>query len=89
MESLSAKLEQLGAAGERVKDSLIDENALKGIVEVGTSVTNTFGSFIESIGGGSNALLALGSVFTQVFSGTIAKEINNVITHYQNLKNNH
>jgi len=30
MESLGAKMEQLGAAGERVKDALINENELKG-----------------------------------------------------------
>jgi len=30
----------------------------------------------------------LGSIFTQVFSGTIAKEINGVITNMRNVREN-
>ena len=88
MESLSAKMEQLGAAGEKVKAALIDEDDLKGFVEFGTGAVNLFGNLIQSIGGGKNAILTLGSIFTQVFSGTIAKQINNVVTHFQDIKNN-
>ena len=88
MESLGAKLEQLGAAGEKVKSALINEEDLKGLVNLGTGIVNLFGNLIESIGGGRGALLAFGSVFTQVFSGTITKELNNIITNFQNIKNN-
>jgi len=88
MESLGAKMEQLGAAGERVKAALIDEEAVKGGVEALTSLTNLVASFIESIGGGSSALLALGSIATQIFSGVISKEISNLITNFQNAKYN-
>ena len=88
MESLGAKMEQLGAAGERVKDALINENELKGGVQALTNLVNLMGNFIESIGGGSTALLAFGALATQVFQDTIAKQINNVITNIQNKKNN-
>lgn len=88
MESLGAKMEQLGAAGEKVKDALINEEDLKGLVDFGTGAVSLFGSLIESIGGGRGALLAFGSIFTQVFSGTISKQINNAITNFQNAKNN-
>ena len=88
MESLSAKMEQLGAAGEKVKAALIDEDDLKGLVDFGTGAVNLFGNLIQSIGGGKNAILALGSIFTQVFSGTIAKQINNLVTNFQNARNN-
>ena len=88
MESLGAKMEQLGAAGERVKDALINENELKGGVQTLTNLVNLMGNFIESIGGGSTALLAFGSLATQVFQDTIARQINNVITNIQNRKNN-
>ena len=70
MESLGAKMEQLGAAGERVKDALINENELKGGVQALTNLVNLMGNFIESIGGGSTALLAFGALATQVFSNT-------------------
>lgn len=85
MESLGAKMEQLGAAGERVKDALINENELKGGVQVLTNLVNLMGNFIESIGGGSNALLTFGSIILNVFSGTISKELNNIIVNFQNI----
>ena len=88
MESLGAKMEQLGAAGERVKDALINENELKGGVQALTNLVNLMGNFIESIGGGSTALLAFGALATQVFQDTIARQINNVITNIQNKNNN-
>jgi len=72
MESLGAKMEQLGAAGERVKNSLIDSDSFKAVISLLTSATNLLGSFIESIGGGGNALLGLGSIATQVFGKQIA-----------------
>ena len=88
MESLGAKMEQLGAAGERVKASLINENELKGGVQALTNLVNLMGNFIESIGGGSTALLAFGALATQVFQDTIARQINSVITNLQNKKDN-
>ena len=88
MESLGAKMEQLGAAGERVKDSLIDTDSMKGIVDILTNVTNLVATLFESIGGGNNVLLAFGSVATQVFGGTISKEIAHMIEGFQNAKAN-
>ena len=88
MDSLEAKLEQLGAASQRVKDALINEEDLKGLTSLGTNITNLFGSFVQSIGGGKNALLALGGIITSVFSGTIAKELTSAINHFQIVKNN-
>jgi len=46
MDSLGAKMEQLGAAGERVKDALIDTGDMKGLVDGLTNVVNLFGTFI-------------------------------------------
>lgn len=88
MESLGAKMEQLGAAGERVKDSLIDTDSMKTVIEALTSVTNLVANLFETMGSGQTVLLALGSTITQLFSGTIAKEINSVITNMQNMKTN-
>lgn len=88
MESLGAKMEQLGAAGERVKDALIDSDSMKTVIEALTSVTNLVANLFETMGSGQTVLLALGSTMTQLFSGTIAKEINSVITNMQNMKTN-
>ena len=88
MESLGAKMEQLGAAGERVKDALIDSDSMKGVIDALTSVTNLVANLFETMGSGQTILLAFGSTITQLFSGTIAKEINSVITNMQNMKTN-
>ena len=88
MESLGAKMEQLGAASERVKYALLDAQDMKGLVDVGTNVVNLFANLIESLGGGSNALLTFGSLLTQVFSGAISKELNSIVTNLQNIKYN-
>lgn len=88
MESLGAKMEQLGAAGERVKDSLIDTDSMKGIVDILTNITNLTATLFESIGGGNNVLLAFGSIATQVFGGTISKEIAHMIEGFQNARAN-
>lgn len=88
MESLGAKMEQLGAAGERVKDALIDSDSMKGVIDALTSVTNLTANLFETMGSGQTILLAFGSTMTQLFSGTIAKEINSVITNMQNMKTN-
>lgn len=88
MESLAAHTEQLGAAQQRLKSSMVDSDSYKNMIDVATSGITLFANFIQSIGGGGNALLMLGSIFTQVFSGTIAKEINGIITNMNNMRHN-
>ena len=88
MESLGAKMEQFGAAGERVKAALINTDSLKTVIEGLTGVTNLVGNLFETMGNGNTVLLAFGSTLTQMFSGTIAKEISNIITNMQNVKYN-
>ena len=88
MESLGAKMEKLGAAGERVKASLIDSESFGAVIDLLTTGTNLLGTFIEGIGGGGTALLGLGGIATQVFSGVISKEINNAIVNFQNMRFN-
>ena len=88
MDSMGAKMEQLGAAGEKVKDALIDEEDMKGLITAAANIVNVFGSFIQSIGGARGALLAFGSIAMQVFSGTISKQISNLVLNLQNAKQN-
>lgn len=88
MESLGAKMEQLGAAGERVKDALIDSDSMKDVIDALTSVVNLTANLFETMGNGQTILLAFGGTIAQLFGGTIAKEINSVITNMQNMKIN-
>ena len=86
LDSYAAKLEQFGAAQERVKSAFIDENDLKGITQFGTSAVNLFASLVEGIGGGKNALLAFGSIATSIFGNVIGKQIGNMIVKSQQAK---
>ena len=88
MDSLAAHMEKLGTAQQRVKSSMIDSDSYKNLIDVGTVGLQFIANFIEAIGGGGNALLMLGSIATQVFSGIIAKQINNVVTNMRNAKQN-
>ena len=88
LESLGAKMEQLGAAGEKVKDNLVDSQSFGKFIDILTKGTDLLGTFVESIDGGGSALLGLGGIATQVFSGTIAKEINKIVVNFQNMKFN-
>lgn len=88
MESLGAKMEQLQAAGEKVKTSLIDADDMSALVGAAANLVDVFGTLLQSIGGGKTALLGLSAVATRVFSGVIAKQINSVITNFQTAHNN-
>ena len=68
-------MEKLGAAGERVKSAMIDSDSFKGLIDVGTGLTNLFVDLIESIGGGGNDLLILGAALTSIFSPVIGREL--------------
>ena len=88
MDSLAAHMEKLGDAGERVKSAMIDSDSFKGLIDVGTGLTNLFANLIETIGGGGNTLLILGAALTSIFSPVIGREINNLVTNMQAAKHN-
>ena len=88
MESLGAKMEQLGAAGERVKASLVTADMINPVLTSLTGATNLLGLFIESIGGGTSALLGLSSAMMAAFGPAISREINNILTNVQNAREN-
>lgn len=88
MESLSAHMKQLQAAEEGLIQSFVNGDSFKGFIDFGTDALNLAADLVDSIGGGGTALLALGSIATSVFSGVISKEINSLITNFQNAKFN-
>ena len=88
MESTEAHLEQLSAAWERVWNSAIDTKATNGLIDILTGLTNGFANLIESIGGGGNALIAIGGIATRVFHKQIASGISTSIKNFQAAKYN-
>ena len=88
MDSLKAHLEQLAAAKEDFFDSFTNADSLKDLVDVLTVVINLSGDFIDSIGGGGNALMSLGAIATRIFSSQIAEGIQTSINNFSAWKNN-
>ncbi len=88
MDSLKAHLEQLSAAKEDLFDSFTNADSLKDLVDVLTVVINLSGDFIDSIGGGGNALMSLGAIATRIFSSQIAEGIQTSINNFSAWKNN-
>lgn len=87
-QSTNAKLKQLTAATEGLYDSLLDTDTINFGVESLTQLLSLAETFIDSIGGGSTVLLALGSVAAKVFSKQIGSNIAGVITNFQNMRFN-
>lgn len=91
MESTAAHLKVLRAETEKTYDILFDQNTVNGFTDALTNTLKIFNQFIESVGGGTSAFMALGSivsnVFSQQISGVIAQVLNNSELVKQNMAN--
>lgn len=81
MESTKAHLAQLKASWEDLYDSLLDEKAINGVADGLSGVVSLMANFVDSIGGGSGLLLALGAIGTKVFSKQIAGGLMTLINN--------
>ena len=88
MESTQAHLAQLKASWEDLYDSLLDADTINGVSDALSGVVSLMANFVDSIGGGSNVLLALGSIGGKVFSKHLANGISTFITNLQSAKDN-
>lgn len=87
-ERTTAHIQELTTAFEDLYDSAWDSDVFKGVVDTLTGIINIFSSFVDSIGGGSKALLYFGSVATSVFNKQISKNITSLIQNHKDRKNN-
>lgn len=88
MESTEAHLNQLKAASEDLYDSLLNADSLNPLIDGMTTVVNLFGTFIDAIGGGGNALMGLGSIGLRVFSKQLGTGIATTIQNLAIAKDN-
>ena len=86
MESTAAHLNQLKAAIENIYDSLINADAMDGVLDDLTTLANLTAQFVDSLGGGGQMLKSLGSIGLMVFSTQIANGINTTITNLENAR---
>lgn len=88
MESTAAHLEKMRTSAEGLYDSLLDEDTVNGFADGLTVIFTRMESLVDSIGGGSGALLMLGSVATKVFSKQISQGIITTINNIKAAKDN-
>lgn len=81
LESMTAHLEEMSTAAERLYQQLFDSDAFKGFVDFGTGILDILGDIIDSIGGGGVALQALGGIATKVLSKNIAESLQKTLVN--------
>ncbi len=79
--SMQGRLNRLQASIEGIFTNAFDTDNFYALIDAATLLTETFDNLIQSIGGGSNALLGLGAIITRVFSRQIGQGIANTIAN--------
>ena len=87
-ERTSAHIQNMKTSFEDLYDSILDTNSINTVVDLIGNAANGMATFVDSVGGGGNALLGLGSIAVNVFSKQIASGINTTITNFQNAREN-
>ena len=82
MESTAAHLNELKAATENIYDSLIDPNAIDGVLDDFTNLANAIAKVVDSLGGGGQILKSLFSVGLMAFSTQLANSLNTTATNF-------
>ena len=90
MDSLAAHINTFRTAVEGMQDSLLNEDALMDVYDIGTKLVNVVQNIIDGMGGMRGMLLGLGALGATVFRDQIANSIttaiNNVNVYKQNLE---
>ena len=81
LDSLAGKLNTLQATFEGFLTDIFNQDDFGVVIEGLTALINGFSDLIEAVGGGGAALTAFGAVATKIFSGSISRGINNVISN--------
>lgn len=87
-ERTTAHIQNMKTSFEDLYDSILDTDSINTVVDLIGNAASGMATFVDSIGGGGNALLGLGSIAMNVFSKQIASGINTTITNFQSAKEN-
>ena len=88
MDSTEAHLDIMRTSFEDLYDSLLSGDDIETFADAITKVVNGLTTFVDSIGGGANTLMLLGSIGTKVFSKQLAQGIGTTISNLQAAKYN-
>ena len=88
LDSLEARLNRLATAGEKVYSALFDSSSMKDAIDLASSLVETFGELVETIGGGGNLLLMFGSLAGKTIGKQFGSFAATSLENIQNLRYN-
>jgi hypothetical protein len=88
MESTEAHLKQLQAETEELYNTLFDQDAARGFIDLIKEAVDILGNYIKGLGGGLETLIGLGSQFANIFSKQIAAGIGGQLANLSKEKEN-
>ena len=86
VDSLEGRMNKLQATFEGIFNSMFETDDIYPFIDALTAALDLVDSFIQSIGGGGQVLLAFGNIATKVFSKQLAENIGNTIQAYTDNK---
>lgn len=87
MESVDAHVQQLKTSWEELYSAVGDTKTINGVLDTLTGAVNLLDNFVDSVGGGSGALLLLGSVGLKVFDKQLSGGVTRLIRNFNQAKN--
>lgn len=87
MESVDAHVQQLKTSWEELYSAIGDTKTINGVLDVLTGAVNLLDNFVDSVGGGSGALLLLGSIGLKVFDKQLSGGVTRLIRNFNQAKN--
>lgn len=87
MESVDAHVQQLKTSWEELYSAIGDTKTINGVLEILTGAVNLLDNFVDSVGGGSGALLLLGSIGLKVFDKQLSGGVTRLIRNFNQAKN--
>jgi hypothetical protein len=79
MESTEAHLKQLTAEVEELYATLLDQDAVRGFIDLMGGALKGVNNYVRALGGGFNSLLGVASQVANIFNGQIASRISGII----------
>lgn len=79
--SMEGRLNTLTASIESIFVHAFNTDDFYGVIDAATKMAETFDNLIQSIGGGSNAIMGFAAIMTKVFSDQIGRGISNMIAN--------
>ena len=87
MESVDAHVQQLKTSWEELYSAIGDTKTINGVLDILTGAVNLLDNFVDSVGGGSGALLLLGSIGLKVFDKQLSGGVARLIRNFNQAKN--